>query len=310
MAVRSVLALLVGALLIAHVPAASAARLKLRDVGSAGGERVIGDEDRHIAATTGAGAVWLLDVRTGRSRSIPNPTGCTFSDVHDSVLLWTCDAGGSLRAGAMFDLRTRRGAGLPVPTPAPQSFPDGSEYVAIGRHWARVHFYGYHFSYESFINRATGQTVHPPRNDLRLLADEDSVNLTRRLCNGQRRVLIPNDYSGLGVVAGPLATSGRWAAGTGYQDVESPIGRVQLQRCGQPTKVLRTCRQFRCSQPVITSKWVAWTESTPHSGRLMVRSLTTGRTRRSAVRASGMSPLLLGRRLYVVSAGRLLRASL
>jgi hypothetical protein len=308
--VKSVLAFLVAAVVTANVPAASAASLRLRDVGSAGGARVTGDEDRYIAATTGEGAVQLLDVRTGRRGSIANPIGCSFSDVHDGVLLWTCDAGGSLRPGAMFDLRTRRAAGLPVPTPAPRTFPDGSQYVTIGRHWARVHLYGYHFSYESFVNRATGQTVHPAPDDLRLLADEDSVNLTRRLCNGQRRVLIPDDDAGLGVVAGPLATSGRWAAGTGYEDVESPIGRVQLQRCGQPTRVLRTCRRFSCSQPVITSKWVAWTESTPDSGRIVVRSLTTGRTRRSASRTSGMSPLLLGRRLYVVSAGRLLRASL
>ena len=295
---------------LAVAPSTQASTVKLRHVAPGMTPGVRGDGERYLATAIGSTGVRLFDVRTRKRRDITNPLGCFFNDIHRGVLLWTCnDTGLAYKDGATFDLRSGEGARLPAPTPLPGSSPDGSQFSEIGDRWARVQFSGYHYAYDAFVDRSTGRTVHPKQAPDRL-EDLDRSPLVRRLCRGQRRTSIADTASGLGVEIGPLATAGRWAAGTTYEDVEDPVGRVELQRCETRPKVVRRCMRFACSQPVITSRWVAWTESVRGTtGRLVVRSLKTGRTRRSAPRRTGMIPLLMDGDLFVVAGDHLLRAS-
>jgi hypothetical protein len=170
-----------------------------------------------------------------------------------------------------------------------------------------VRFFSYHSTTTAWISRATGQlvTADPGAS---FVPDLDRAGLMQPLCSRVERPTVP-DTAGLGVVlADDLARAGPWAASTSYADVEDPPGIVQLQHCGRAPRTLRICRHVECSQPVVTRDFVAWTENDTR-GRLVVRSLATGRIR-SASRPAPLTPLLVGRRLYVAGDGRLLRVAL
>jgi hypothetical protein len=170
-----------------------------------------------------------------------------------------------------------------------------------------VRFFSYHSTTVAWISRVTGRlvTADPGAS---FVPDLDRAGLMQPLCWHVERPAVP-DTSGLGVVlADDLARAGPWAAGTSYADVENPPGVVQLQHCGRAPRTPTTCRHVQCSQPVITRDFVAWTENDT-GGRLVVRSLATGRIR-SVSRPAPLTPLLAGRRLYAAGGGRLLRVAL
>jgi hypothetical protein len=91
---------------------------------------------------------------------------------------------------------------------------------------------------------------------------------------------------------------------------------VELQRCGTKPRSLKVCRDpWYCTQPVINDKIVAWVEVRRKQARLVVRSLRSGRTRTTTMRdyppvAAGLAPLLVGKRLYLVSGDHVLGVGL
>ena len=78
-------------------------------------------------------------------------------------------------------------------------------------------------------------------------------------------------------------------------------------------RTLKVCRvPWFCTQPVINDRIVAWVETRRRrTGRLVVRSLRTGRTRATTVRDAGdrMKPLLAGDRLFLLSGGHVRRVA-
>jgi hypothetical protein len=301
--------LLVALLLALMTPASAqaAGQLTLRDAGPVG-PLARSDGQRYIATAKAArpAPVKLLDTATGKWSTVASPPGCSFADAHRGTLLWECDAPDAFESGRTYDLATGSRSELVAPAHDLASW-DASRYEAIGARWARVRFFGYHATAVAWIERSTGRLVTQDPGDAFVL-DLDRAALLQPLCSGIRRPAVP-DTTGLGVViADDLARAGPWAAATSYADEEDPPGVVELQHCGRAARTLRTCRRFQCSQPVITTRFVAWTENTTH-GKLVVRSLSTGRTR-TASRSTPLAPLLVGQRLYVKAGGRLLRVAI
>lgn len=296
---------------------AQAVPLALRDVGPVMGPTVRSDGERLIATDLSQQAVQVLDTRTGTTQAVASPQGCSFADIHHATILWSCPntvAGSpsTSSTGRALDLTTGQAIDLPAYVQQQNSNVDDAPYDAIGERWARVQVFGYHFSFAVFVDRRTGRFVQPQERPDHL-ADLDRSPLSRQLCQGQQRSMVPNP-SFLGIKLGPLAVAGPWAAATSYRDDAEPHGRVLLQHCGRAPDVVKHCRTVECTQPLITDRWVAWAENRyvgDGEGRLVVRSLASGRTRRTAIRTSApMTPLLVGERLYVVLGKRLLRASL
>ena len=114
-------------------------------------------------------------------------------------------------------------------------------------------------------------------------------------------------------VPGDLATSGPWAAGTTYADKlygDPGPGRVELQHCGAKPRTLRIC-----TAPLVLAarhqrehrrldRKPSHDDQPP--GRLVVRSLRTGRIRTTPWTGKLIDLLLVGQRLYLAPANRLL----
>lgn len=297
---------------------AAAAPLKLSDVGPA--EALVrADGVRYIATAGFGGPVTVLDTRTGARDTVAPPPGCAFADMHRGTLLWNCL--GSVAAfgtGKTLDIASGQTSLLPALTRMPGSFVDQAVYQAIGDRWAVVTQFGYHIEHPVYVDHVDGRP-HPDFVERRdRIVDLDGSPLTHTLCHGQMRPLVPDDLAG-SHIPGQLVTHGRWAAATSYREDHAgkQTMRVELQRCAAKTRVLRSCRRVTCSTPVIDGRIVAWTEKRPAAfpqratGRLVVRRLHSGRQRASRWRTTGMTPVLVGRRLYVTTDnGRLLRAAL
>jgi hypothetical protein len=299
--------------LLAAAPAA-AAPLRAIDRGAAGfdlrtdGTRWIGWSTYVPDFGIPRGSAEFYDVQTGTRLSRQTRDYCYFGALSpDDEILWTC---ASPVPGEGAIIEDPDGNERVVPPPSGLGA-DSAGYSALGRFWLRVRNSGYHYGFESYVDRATGRQVQPNERDRGVWFDVDSTGLTRRLCRGMWRPLVPNDDSGRGVVPGPLAIAGRTAAATTFRDSEhGPDGKVVLQRCGKAARVLQRCPQpSLCSQPVINTRIVAWTRLRASKTRLYVRSLQSGRTRSIAVRSTGL--MLVGGRLFAsVYPGRLVEIAL
>jgi hypothetical protein len=299
---------------LAFASAAHAAPLRVRDAGPVGLD-ARDDGRRRIASATGDGPVSVLDVVTGTRMTVPTPGGCRFADVaRGGSLLWNCAAPNRpFGSGVIRDLATGRAAVLAAQRPPPPTTPDSASYSALGRRWARVTFFGYHYSFDVYVDRRTGRQVRPDERNRNRVPDLDASPLTRALCSGMQRPLIP-DGLGTGVEPGPLAVAGRNAAATSY-DRRAVRGRVLLERCGRAPELLQRCHlPAYCSQPVIDDRFVAWTVDRWSPGRgstLHVRSLKTGRARSlQLLTAPAPTLMLVAHRLFLASEGRMLRVSL
>jgi hypothetical protein len=291
--------------------------LKLRDTGLTGFAR--GDGAKYLAVSADTRSVTVLDVDTGARRTVPGPAGdCGFRDIHAGTLLWTCNnPQPSFNGGVTYDLATGQVGALPQLQLTPGTFgAEGATYTTIGTQGARALYAGYHIQIPVYIARATGQpqTIAPARGRI---VDLDAPSLTRKLCSGQRRPYV-TDAEGFGVELGDLAIAGRRAAATTLPAADSPQGaasRVELQRCGAKPRILKVCRTVSCTQPVINDDIVAWVEIRRSRARLVVRSLRTGATRATPMRGypqvpGVLAPLLVGKRLYLVSGDQVLRVRL
>jgi hypothetical protein len=306
------------ALLGAGASVTAAAPLKLRDAGSI--EALVrADGVRYIATADFGGPVSVLDTSTRARDTFAPPPGCAFADMHRGTLLWNCP--GSVSAfgtGKTLDTASGQASVLPALTRMPESFVDQAIYQAIGDRWAVVTQFGYHIEHPVYVDRVDGRP-HPDfvqRRDR--IVNLDDPPLTHTLCRGQIRPLVPDAPDG-SLIPGQLVTHGRWAAATSYREDHAgkQTARVELQRCAAKTRVLRICRRVQCSSPVINGRLVAWTETRPAAfpkpatGRVVVRRVHNGRQRVSQWKTTTLTPLLVGRRLYVTTAdGRLLRAAL
>jgi hypothetical protein len=299
--------------LLVAAPAA-AAPLRTIDRGPAGsglrtdGARWIGWSTYVPGSGIPRGSAEFYDIRTGTRLTRQTRDYCYFDDISPAAeVLWSCMSPTLGQTTFVQD-----SAGNETALPYPNAL--GAEsigYAGFGRFWMRVRHSGYHYGFDSYLNRATRRQVRPDDKNRRVWFDINSPQLTRKLCRGMSRPLVPDPDDGAGVVPGPLAIAGRNAAATTYTDSEyGPNGKVVLQRCGKPVRVLQACPQpYTCSQPVITARIVAWTRTRAAQTRLYVRSLRTGRTRSLGVRASGL--LLVGGRLFAsVSPGRLVEIAL
>ena len=324
---RSAAAVLGAVVGLALAPGPAVAAPRLLDAGPIGAT-VRGDGVRYIASASAgaatAGPVTVLDTRTGARSAVPTPANCYLADIHRATILWSCPprpAAFGLRpygTGVAYNLLNGGLTALGPPVPSPQlGMPDAGSYQAIGDRWAEIEFSGYHYALFAYVDRRTGATVIP-RPTRRQVADLDRFPLVRRLCAGQLRPYVPDEVSPVGgVTLGALATAGRWAAATTYADAVNAPGRVELQRCGAAPRTLRVCRQpVLCSQPVIAAHVIAWVEDRGDRHALVARSLGRlgSRVRIGPVETLGfanpITPLLVGERLYLASADRLMRAVL
>lgn len=306
--VRATLLLAMVMAALAAVPTgAHAAGLTLRDTGMTG-SAFRTDGERYIAAATGPREVTVLDIRAGTRVVLSSPQDCELADVHDGAVLWTCDrlptAGYGFDSGLIVDLKTgTRRLLAQAPVPAGDFNAETGRYIALGERFVQSSYVGYHVSGRLYTDLISGQ-VRRVRDRRDRVVELDGPDLTRRLCNGQRRPLV-SDINGLELVPGQHATAGRWAAATTYSE-QGAYARVQLQRCGHPTRTLRRChtRTIHCSDPVIDDRLVAWEERPRLPGplSLTVRWHRSGRVQRVASGASGLTPLLVGGRLYLVRA--------
>jgi hypothetical protein len=297
------IAVVASLLLVLAAPAgADAAALTLRDTGVTG-SAILGDGARYIAAVTSPSAVTVIDTRGGARSVLPIPAGCTLADVHHGSLLWTCEQPpdvccGRFDTGIVQNIATGARRALPrAPLRAGDNVSEVGHWSALGDRFVRSTHAGYHVTGSLYTDLMTGRVRQvDERRDT--VVQLDGPQLTRHLCSGQLRPLISDDV-GLGLIPGPLATAGGWAASTSYSGREKS-GRIRLQRCGQATRTLRRCEKTICSDPVIDARLVAWAESRRGAPvTLTVRSLRSGLVRRVTANA-GLAPLLVGDRLYVV----------
>jgi hypothetical protein len=297
---------------------AYAAPLTLRDTGLSGNAR--SDAVRYLADPADDHSVTVLDTGTGARRAIPAPDpGCGFTDIHRGTLLWYCENPvPPLARGVTFDLATGRLGTLADAQPPLHSGAGPGFYASIGDRWAAATFNTYHpLSAIAYVERSTGQQrlLDPTALSRNSVVDVDTTSLTRKVCDGQRRPYVAN-FDGTRLELGDLATAGRWAAATTYPGVharQSAPASVELQRCGAKPRTLKVCRApWSCTQPVINDRIVAWVETRRRTGRLVVRSLRTGRTRATTVRDSDdpIKPLLAGSRLFLVSGDHVRRVAL
>jgi hypothetical protein len=216
------------------------------------------------------------------------------------------------------DLATGRLGTLADAQPPLHSGAGPGFYASIGDHWAAATFTTYHpLSAIAYVQRSTGQQrlLDPTALSRNTVVDVDTPSLTRKLCDGQRRPYVAN-FDGTRLELGDLATAGRWAAATTYPGVHAPQSApasVELQHCDTKPRTLKACRApWSCTQPVINDHIVAWVETRRHTGRLVVRSLRTGRTRATTMRDSHdpIKPLLAGTRLFLLSNDHLRRVAL
>ncbi len=311
------IALLTGLLVVGCASSAPAAPLTLRDTGLSGHAR--SDAVRYLAASDGQ-AVTVLDTATGTRRAIPAPgPGCGFTDIHRGTLLWSCEnPAAPLDRGVTFDLASGRLGTLAPAQPPLNSGAGPGFYASIGDRWAAATFTTARpLSAIAYVERSTGQQrlLDPTALSRNSVVDIDTPSLTRRLCDGQRRPYVAN-VDGTGRELGELATAGRWAAATTYPGPRArqtaPAG-VELQRCAAKPRTLKVCRApWACTQPVIDDRVVAWVETRRRKGRLVVRSLRTGRVRATTVRTfhDELKPLLVGDRLYLASGDTVRRVAL
>ena len=177
---------------------------------------------------------------------------------------------------------------------------EGGSYAELGDRFVRSTHAGYHI-FGSLYTDLTTRRVRRVADRRDSAVQLDGPQLTRRLCSGQRRPLV-SDVNGLELIPGPLAIAGHWAAAVSYSQREK-FARVQLQRCGRPTRTLRRCLKTTCSDPVIDDRVVAWQESARNRRSpvtLTVRRHRDGRVRRLTDDPYGLEPLLVAGRLYVV----------
>jgi hypothetical protein len=115
----------------------------------------------------------------------------------------------------------------------------------------------------------------------------------------------------------PRPITGSYRRGSDVRRDRRPVGAGDLLRVSLRLHRLRRpadldapslTRTLCCTQPVINDRIVAWAENhfdSPgrQTGRLVVRSLRTGRTRTTPTSPAKLEPLLVGDRLYVLTAG-------
>ncbi len=298
--------LILAAVLLLAAPAAAAPPLKLIDRGPAGydlrsdGSRWIGWSTYVPGFGVPRGSAEFYDLRTGARLARQTRDYCYFASLSpDDEVLWTCVS--PTGEAAIID----RGGNETVLTAPAGLGAETARYASLGRAWLGVRHSGRNYSFESFVNRATGEQVRPSRRDRGVVYDPDSPALRRRLCRGMSRPLVAVlDYP-VQLGPGPLAISGRVAAATTYTNTrDGPNGRVVLQRCGHPQRVIQRCTQpSYCSQPVIGARVIAWTRTRRQRTTLYVRSVRTGLTR--SLPFAGQPPLLVADRLFAAADGRL-----
>jgi hypothetical protein len=303
-----VLALVV--LLGASASAADARGLRLTAIGTAQGP-LTDDGARFLVFAPRPGAVVAWDLQTGARRALTPPAGCGLTTVGGGAVLAVCpDASAST-----VDLGTGAVTPLPVLAPVPGDLPHPANYGNVGARWAMAEF-----SVDTprpsfrdvYVERATGRVVAIPPQPGHAV-DLDAAEPDVRLCRGVSMPRFPDTLAPGGGVAPEtllrtLARSGSSYASTDYTDDER-VAIVVLQRCDRPQRVLRTCRRFSCSGPVMDSRRIAWIE-TPASGRSTLRVIDrrSGQVRTRALGAQGQV-VLLRHRMYVSAGGRLLHVT-
>jgi hypothetical protein len=302
------------AILLIGASSAPASSLALRDTGLTP-TIARGDAGHLLATAVDDGDVSVLDTRTRTWSTVPSPAGCRFVDAHHGTLLWNCPPTLSgpqtlsgFPTGVTYEIATRSLATLPALMP-PFGNTDSARYGAIGDHFARMDLGGYHYvDLHQYVDRATGRQSYESAR-LGRIRDLDAPGLVRALCAGAPRPQVEGAFS---LLPGEPVVSGRWSAATALSDnpdvgsvrrAPAYIGHVQAQRCGAKAHTVRVCRTVICSQPLIDGRFIAWTETrgiSATSTRLVVRTLRSGRVRRTPWATLLRSPLLVDYRLYVL----------
>ena len=325
---RHVVAGVLALALLAVLSASASAALRARDAGPlptgvvSADERHLASSDRVVGDADTSSAVTVRDLATGRSRSIPTPRGCRFAAVGGGALLWSCLGRGSAENGLVHDLRSGEWRAY-APVPPQYGIYESARFVDIGTRWLRVDSVGFHgASQDEFIDRETGRwrLAGELRGDRKRRADLDSPRLVQTLCRGLARPLAPSVRGPApGLEAADLAMHGSRAASTTHRDAKQFPGRVVLRRCGDARmRTLARCRddRWRCAQPVIDARRVAWIErrwtGTAWDVRVRVHGLRSHRTRALALPApstGGLDPRvwLVRNRLFATNGDRLFR---
>jgi hypothetical protein len=143
--------------------------------------------------------------------------------------------------------------------------------TAAGSRWLAGYLdLGKQFTIEVIVDRTSGRAIDVNGNFGSIVpkmwgadryVDLDSARPDQPLCRGVRR----HDLATRGTFFGPLTKVGSWTV----SQTAAATASV-LQRCGTTKKVT-----IPSQQTVLGRKYLAWV----HGRRVMLRSLTTGRTR-------------------------------
>lgn len=289
--------------------AAAGAAPPLRDVGpvstgpGSGGAQIIAARTR-LAYVPVAGRVRVIDEQLAEVASVAEP-GCEWRGFGGGALLWACITPAIPSEASVFPIDELDGGPrsvLGLPALPLGGHGEAPSWWAIGRRWLTVYFDNSPDSH-AYVNRATGKVdygkdeVANARRQIRLIADVDRDDLTRRVCAPFAPRLV-GEYPSL---VAPLVYRPPYGATRAGK-------RLLSGRCGaRRLSVLSRCPRS-CSDPVVGDRFFAWTEGTSSSRRsVYVRFADRDRRWRWRVSAPpSRHPLAaVGRRLFVLAQGTL-----
>jgi len=306
---RAVGLLAAAAAIWGNVTAAHAAP-PLRDVGpvstdvASGGSQIVADRTR-LAYMPVAGRVRVLDENLTEVAQVTE-AGCAWRSFGGGALLWNC----ATAAGYPFGYSlVDELAGAQRRVLAPPAVPSGAhgeapEWAEIGLRWLTVFFDGSPDS-RAYVNRATGRVDYrnaqfaEARHHVRVITDTDQDDLTRSVCAPFEQQFIDGVRGN--AVPVPLAYRAPYGA-------TRSGSRLLMGRCGARRLASLSRCPHTCSDPVIGDQFIAWTEGTSNTRRsVYVRLADRSRTWRWRIptQASLRPVAAVGRRLFVLSQGRL-----
>jgi hypothetical protein len=235
---------------------------------------------------------------------------CTWENLGDSTLVWSCggELGGRATSGLTYNLRTHAGSALPaVPVPD-EADVESAWWSGIGASWAQAQYSGYHYSATEYVSRTTHEVRDPaPLRNHRLIADPHLPGLWRTLCQPLRTGTVIDDADPTEPqIPGPFAFNPPFGAGL-WQRANADGGltpeRILAGSCGGHERAIWRCR-IGCSAPVVGSQAAAWIDGGT------VLAYMADRRRMWCWANAGQSVALVGRRLFVRDGSELLTARL
>jgi hypothetical protein len=283
---RGCVAAIILATICWSAPAASAAVLNAKQIGTAGS--VIGTDGVRFAAWRARNGDYtrVFDASDGHTSVIADPPGCGGPVIGAGALLFTCDVSRPDAAAGSWIVNLETGLGRPA-VPEQMLGGDGRAFIAVGRRWLQATVSSYHRQVSVFYDRATGEPYEGPSPfAAHRQPDLDRSALVLTICSPLRASTDGLENSPPEISDGyvPLLFSGGWALDTGpiVRSPSQPNG-VVLRRCGSTHRRV-ICRDV-CGTPVFVHGQVVWADGV----NLLTYRLSDGRRRTLRPRSGQVS---------------------